>query len=416
MAKNLRQNVQAGHHGAGTHKKKVGAKKKTGGKQRVADRDKACVARKAAAWALKVPTIIATLKTERGESLTASSSRMVLIVTMNVVNDRGIIIEKGKRNIKGIDGAFAEAARMTSVGRETIRAVFYSWVDSDYETFNVGDPTIRGSGSPLVDRQTVRKLTIMQTKAIGAFIEHRNSSAAARKVTLDEISKYMQEGPGEDASAPALSEDLRVRIPRSSLRYVLIHCLGYRHGYTKKKVDFKEPKKRHLRVRRFIIEMDRALKLQDGTYISGKFEVRGNYVIVFTDETYIHQNHSPLTSWTKDGTTGKTTSKGKRLVVLNAITMDDFVVARDAEGFPIKEESIKKGSVMDSVPTAEWIWPANSTLKDYHDNMDGDGFERWLYQRLIPAFEACYPNKKMILVMVSLLTLITGPFQNYNLS
>ena len=102
-------------------------------------------------------------------------------------------------------------------------------------------------------------------------------------------------------------------------------------------------------------------------------------------------------------------------MVLNAITMDNFVVARDAEGFPIKEESIKKGSVMNSVPTAEWIWPANSTLKDYHDNMDGDGFERWLYKRLIPAFEACYPNKKMILVMVSLLTLITGPFQIHNL-
>jgi hypothetical protein len=72
--------------------------------------------------------------------------------------------------------------------------------------------------------------------------------------------------------------------------------------------------------------------------------VRDNYIMVLTDETYIHQNHSPLTSWTEDGTTGKTTPKGKRLVVLNAITMDDFVVARDAEGFPIKEESIKKGS------------------------------------------------------------------------
>jgi hypothetical protein len=47
------------------------------------------------------------------------------------VSDPSIIIEKGKRNIKGIDSAFAEAARITSVGRETIRAVFYSWVNSD---------------------------------------------------------------------------------------------------------------------------------------------------------------------------------------------------------------------------------------------------------------------------------------------
>jgi hypothetical protein len=52
MAKKMRQNVQAGHNGAGTHKKKVWAKKKAGGKQRVADRDKAYEARKAAAWVL----------------------------------------------------------------------------------------------------------------------------------------------------------------------------------------------------------------------------------------------------------------------------------------------------------------------------------------------------------------------------
>lgn len=141
----------------------------------------------------------------------------------------------------------------------------------------MGDPTIRGSGSPLVDRQTVRKLTIIQMKAIEVFIERRNSSSAAGKVTLDEISKYMQEDPGEDASAPALREDLRVHIPRSSLRYVLIHYLGYRHGYTKKKVVFKELKKRNLRVRRFIFEMDRALKLQDGTYSRRHYTARARF-------------------------------------------------------------------------------------------------------------------------------------------
>jgi hypothetical protein len=148
MAKKLRQNVQAGHHGAGTHKKKIWAKKKAGGKQRKVDRDKACEACQAAAWALKVPTIITTPKTERGESLTTSSSRMVLIVTMNIVNDRGIIIEKGKRNIKGIDGAFAEAARISSVGRETIRAVFYSWAGS-LRNVQRGGKYYRGLGKPL---------------------------------------------------------------------------------------------------------------------------------------------------------------------------------------------------------------------------------------------------------------------------
>ena len=282
MAKNSRAKTVGGAHAAGCHKKKPGPKKSTGGKALVAAKEQRRAALKKAAWSKKKEEIIASLKTERGESLTASASRVVLIVTMQLVNDRGI---EHSRNAKGIDGAFAEAARLTRVGRETIRSVFYSFVDSGYETYQVSDHTIRGSGSPLVDRQTVRKLTIMQTKAIDAFIEHRNSSSAAGKVTLDEISKYMQESPGENASAPALSEDLRVRIPRSSLRYVLIHCLGYRHGYTKKKVVFKEPKKRHLRVRNVrgcwetaLVEMNKWLAVDkacnDGTD-GGKIGVSG---------------------------------------------------------------------------------------------------------------------------------------------
>ncbi len=95
--------------------------------------------------------------------------------------------------------------------------------------------------------------------------------------------------------------------------------------------------------------------MQDAIYVGGRFEVRGEYVIVFTDETYIHQTHSPLTSWTpeEDRSVGKTSSKGKRLVVLNAITMDNFVVSRDASGFPVPEESLGKTSAaMSPVKTA----------------------------------------------------------------
>jgi hypothetical protein len=48
--------------------------------------------------------------------------------------------------------------------------------------------------------------------------------------------------------------------------------------------------------------------------------------------------------------------------------------------------------------TAEWIWQAKSAHKDYHENMDGAGFEWWLENRLVPAFEHIYPGKKMIVV------------------
>ena len=80
--------------------------------------------------------------------------------------------------------------------------------------------------------------------------------------------------------------------------------------------------------------------------------------------------------------------------------MDNFLVTRNEAGYPIREESLgKEAERMEPIPTAEWIWEANGKVIDYHKNMDGDGFERWLENRLIPAFEALYPGKKMILVM-----------------
>ena len=89
-----------------------------------------------------------------------------------------------------------------------------------------------------------------------------------------------------------------------------------------------------------------------------------------------------------------------RLVVLNATTMDNFVVTRNEAGFPIAEKSLgKSASAIAPMVTSEWIWEANGKVTDYHKNMDGDGFERWMENRLIPAFEALYPGKKMILVM-----------------
>ena len=98
-----------------------------------------------------------------------------------------------------------------------------------------------------------------------------------------------------------------------------------------------------------------------------------------------------------DRLVGKTPSKGKRLVVLHAITRDSFICQRDRDGYPIIERAFE--GCRDQVKTAEWIWQANSKHKDYHKNMDGEGFEFWLENRLIPAFKAQFPGKRMILVM-----------------
>ena len=80
-----------------------------------------------------------------------------------------------------------------------------------------------------------------------------------------------------------LAEALRVDIPRASLSYLLIHHLQLNYQYTKKKTTFSDPVMRHHRIRKSMIEMDRAFKTQDATWNEGgDFQVRGDYVLVLS--------------------------------------------------------------------------------------------------------------------------------------
>jgi hypothetical protein len=59
----------------------------------------------------------------------------------------------------------------------------------------------------------------------------------------------MEYGPDEEEpESPALPPELRVKVPRSSLRYLLLHRLKFRYGFAKKKPAFSDPVKRHRRV------------------------------------------------------------------------------------------------------------------------------------------------------------------------
>ena len=49
--------------------------------------------------------------------------------------------------------------------------------------------------------------------------------------------------------------------------------------------------------------------------------------------------------------------------------------------------------------TTGWVFPADSNSPDYHDNMDGVMFLKWVENSLIPCFKARYPGKKMILML-----------------
>jgi hypothetical protein len=207
----------------------------------------------------------------------------------------------------------------------------------------------------------------------------------------------MEHGPDPSCpEQPPLAEDLRTKIPRSTLSYWLTRFLKLEWSLTRKKGVFMKGQARHLRIRKFVIEMHRALKLEEND----------DYVICFTDETYIHQNHSPVYSWhAVDGahTTEKTTSKGKRLIVLHAITRDGFITTIDpATGKPIIENALSGDR--SSQPTAEWIWPAKSNFKDYHTNMDAAGFDWWSREEMPRKMQALMMQPTLILMATRKLT------------
>lgn len=148
-----------------------------------------------------------------------------------------------------------------------------------------------------------------------------------------------------------------------------------------------KPLYRDARIRSFIWEYAKALRLQkDGTHI-----------IVYLDESFIHALHQMKKGWHpiagpyRNNETQGDADKGKRLIILHAMSKDGMLEVEDALGSNLLHEV---------TPTAQFVFEAASfDHSDYHDTMDGEMFTLWMKNRLLPAFHQLYPGKKMILVM-----------------
>ena len=166
-----------------------------------------------------------------------------------------------------------------------------------------------------------------------------------------------------------------------------------------------KPKKRtfssqhQLALRAFLIKLDAYIKHIN----AGNTE---KLVFVFTDESYIHQLHTAKFSYLSkeertDGSDRKT-GKGRRLIILHAITPDGPLCERDDNGYPVDDLVWKKDTPHPNTAsnklTCETLWMSNSHTGDYHDNMNSDMFMQWVTDRLCPTFEKLYPGHKMVLL------------------
>ena len=153
------------------------------------------------------------------------------------------------------------------------------------------------------------------------------------------------------------------------------------------------------RIREYIVGKDEVMKAQ----------ARGEKIIfVYTDESYVHKNHSRESSYFPDGggDVNRGSGKGRRLIILHAITEDGPLAEIDpSTGKPALGKLRWNGDtphpIKGDLLTCETVWSAESHTGDYHDNMDSDKFMLWLEERLLPTFDKVYGVRgyKMCLVL-----------------
>ena len=154
-------------------------------------------------------------------------------------------------------------------------------------------------------------------------------------------------------------------------------------------------------------------------------ERNGTHVIVYTDESYIHDNHAIQFSWFPANSTHRVARAKRRgrLIIFHAITKDgllyrtrsdsdgdlnvptlnaEYIYHIDPQKASASEEkksTATRGIVKSSAETVATLTDKKDDKEDYHGNIGTDMWMKWLENRLIPAFKAAFPQQKMLLVM-----------------
>jgi hypothetical protein len=246
--------------------------------------------------------------------------------------------------------------------------------------------TPRGRASPNYVLDDARKLQPKHLARVESYIAECHGTKGGGRVTIDNIRKDLLSTFGAGGKTRAGSALRLTEVSRSVVRYALVHMLGYRWGKIRLKKINPDPERNDV-IRTYLKAYGDALAL----------ERRGTHIIVYFDESYVHQNHAPTESWLKedgDRHVERSSSKGKRVIILHAITKDGPLGGEDTTmkwsgDTPHPSEGVQT--------TAECLWVSASNSGDYHDNMNSEMFMKWVQNRLVPAFKHRYPGKKMII-------------------
>jgi hypothetical protein len=241
------------------------------------------------------------------------------------------------------------------------------------------------------------------TGAAAPSYPHRYSSLDSTHQLL--ITDYMRQvnEDGQVVTAPLLCTYLRDRCNvEISLRRMREYLTSWGCEWGKVVEVAPVDKAWHARrIAKFIVGYAEALRQEDN----------GMHVIVYMDESYIHNNHALQRGWFCPGSDRhvRRPKRAGRFVIFHAITKDGLLYQkRSSADDDLRQPTVNAEYVYhidtrlkakDPAESASNITDVKDDKDAYHGNIDANMFLLWLQNRLVPAFRAKYPGMKMILCM-----------------
>jgi transposase len=297
-------------------------------------------------------------------SLTAEEKALMLAIVKQLADEHVMPSD---------DQAIKFVGRAAAISPRTLRNVQIEW--QEHGVLCEPDTAQRGRGSPCHP------------------LSPRNPDAEGVGPTLDEElllhQLVAQVAAGSNVTSAGLASELQQELPRakpvsaSTVRRWL-HALGY-SWLRKCFVGGMKPAARAARMRQFILEYATALRDEEA----------GTAVCVYTDESFLHHHHNTKYGWLRKGCSSVAgDSDGRRLILLHAMTAFGLLAVPDAVGTNWMSEEAQTAEVV-----FEEVYEDGQDDSDYHNTMNGDKFTMWVRCRLLPAFTALHPGRRMVLIM-----------------
>ena len=229
------------------------------------------------------------LRTQRGEVREYNLNRLILTIALQM---RLEALEKGEQfsnsTLSDRVGALCHVGSRSGSATVSVFELLKEWDAT--KSVVVLSPHAKG--------HKPRHLTEEQVGEIDRFIEKAHSAGAP--VTNATIRAHIKKDRNVDGV-----EFKGIELTRGVVRYALRHFLGMRFNRIRGKAIKRDPKRPHL-IRQYLVDFSNALEL----------ERNGTHVIVYVDESYIHQNAGNQFSYFKTSDRNKrvekTSGRGRR--------------------------------------------------------------------------------------------------------